>query len=85
MKTDGEQDVQLLTLVLHCGEWSALRSGIFMPSERVPTTHWIRGWAVPEREWTQYSTERTIGISLYFSKSVLYFTLGASVPESEYF
>jgi hypothetical protein len=28
-------------------EWSASRSGRFIPRERAPGTHWIGGWVVP--------------------------------------
>jgi hypothetical protein len=27
------------------GEWSASRSGRFIPREKAPGTHWIGGWA----------------------------------------
>jgi len=36
-----------LTPTLDGGEWSASRTGRFIPRERTPGTHWIRGWVVP--------------------------------------
>jgi hypothetical protein len=36
-----------LTSALDGREWSASRSGRFTPRERVPGTHWIRGWVGP--------------------------------------
>jgi hypothetical protein len=33
-----------LALALDEGEWSASRPGRFTLAERVPGTHWIRGW-----------------------------------------
>jgi hypothetical protein len=36
-----------LASALDGGEWSASRSGRFIPRERAPGTHWIRGWAGP--------------------------------------
>jgi len=34
-----------LTLALDRGEWSASHPGHFTPRERVPSTHWVGGWA----------------------------------------
>jgi hypothetical protein len=36
-----------LTSALARGEWSASRSRRFIPEERAPGTHWIRGWVDP--------------------------------------
>jgi hypothetical protein len=36
-----------LTSVLVGGEWSDSCPGCFTPGERVPGTHWIRGWVDP--------------------------------------
>jgi len=33
-----------LTSALDGGEWSASRSGRFIPTERAAGTHWIGGW-----------------------------------------
>jgi len=35
-----------LTSALDGGEWSALRTGRFIPGERAPGTHWIGGWVL---------------------------------------
>jgi hypothetical protein len=43
-------EVQLhafLTSALDGGEWSASRTGRFIPRERAPSAHWIRGWLDP--------------------------------------
>jgi hypothetical protein len=50
MKTYGGVDVYthgFLTLGLVGGEWSASCPGRFIPVERAPGTHWIRGWLGP--------------------------------------
>jgi hypothetical protein len=50
MKTYGEMDAQThvsLTLASVEGEWSASRPCRFTPGEKVPGTHWIRGWVDP--------------------------------------
>jgi hypothetical protein len=47
MKACGQVDLQIhifLTSPLVGGEWSASRTGRFIPGERVPGTHWIGGW-----------------------------------------
>jgi hypothetical protein len=36
-----------LTSALDGGEWSASRTGRFIPRETVPDTHWIGGWVSP--------------------------------------
>jgi hypothetical protein len=36
-----------LASALDGGEWSASRPGSFIPEERVPSTHWIKGWVGP--------------------------------------
>jgi hypothetical protein len=43
-------DVQIhifLASALVGGEWSASRSGGFIPRERAPGTYWIGGWVDP--------------------------------------
>jgi hypothetical protein len=50
MKAYGAADVWIhifLTSALVGGEWSASRPGRFIPTERVPGTHWIGGWVDP--------------------------------------
>jgi hypothetical protein len=47
-----------LTWALDGGEWSASRPGRFIPRERAPVTHWIRGWVAPEPFWTRRWTEK---------------------------
>jgi hypothetical protein len=47
MNTYGGVDAEIhafLTLVLAGGEWSASRSGYFIPSERAPGTHPMGDW-----------------------------------------
>jgi hypothetical protein len=47
MKTYGGVDVYthvFLTSALVGGEWSAARPGRFIPGERAPVTHRLRGW-----------------------------------------
>jgi len=41
-----------MTWALDGGEWSASRSGRFIPSERAPCTHWIGGLVEGKgKEW----------------------------------
>jgi hypothetical protein len=50
MKAYRGVEVQLhgfLTSTLDGGERSASRPGRFIPTERVPSTHWIGGWVGP--------------------------------------
>jgi hypothetical protein len=50
MKTYGGVDVYakvFLTSALVGNEWSATWSSLFINGERVPVTHWIRGWVGP--------------------------------------
>jgi hypothetical protein len=45
MKAYGGVGVHVfLTSTLAVGEWSASRSGCFIPGERAPGTHWIGDW-----------------------------------------
>jgi len=36
-----------LTSAVDVGEWSASRSGRFIPREKAPSIHWIGGWVGP--------------------------------------
>jgi hypothetical protein len=59
MKVHGRADVHfncLLTSVIVAGGWSASFSGRFIPRERVPGTHWIKGW-VSVLVWRFWVTE----------------------------
>jgi hypothetical protein len=50
MKAYGGMDVKMhtfLTSTLAGGEWTASRPGRFIPGERAPGTHWMRGWVGP--------------------------------------
>jgi hypothetical protein len=50
MKAKGGVDEEIqffLILALIRGEWSSSCTGSFIPEERVPDTHWIRGWMGP--------------------------------------
>jgi hypothetical protein len=62
MKTYGGVDVYIhvfLTSAPFGGEWSASRTGLFNPGERLPGTHWIGGWMAPEPVWTLWERENS--------------------------
>jgi hypothetical protein len=53
MKTYGGVDVYIhvfLTSALVGGEWSASRTGPFIPGEAAPGIHWIGSWVGPREE-----------------------------------
>ena len=58
----------LLNSALHKGDWSASRSGSFIPGERVRGTHWIGGWMGP-RASLDILEERKISCSLRSSNT----------------
>jgi hypothetical protein len=62
MKTYGGVDLWMhvfLTSALVGGEWLASRSDRFTPGERVPDTHWIRGWVAPDPVWIIWTSENS--------------------------
>jgi hypothetical protein len=71
MKMNAGVDVEshtFLTSALDGGEWSASRSGRFIPRDNVPSTYFIGGWVGPRTSLDDVEKEKILHLLGLFSQ-----------------